>query len=123
MSRELSYRFEELPLVIDNGFSGALINGSALISYWTDGTWGITQVYLDGHKRRPAADIIKDMLERQLSAKAALSAIRYEERDLLQDRGSWMHTTIVDRLEHEWRDQVQDAVNNALESEREAAHA
>lgn len=120
MSRELNFPFEELPLVIDLGFEAGLVNGSALISYWTDGQWGISQVYLEGHRDRGAkiAPVV---------AQALFGSIpnfpRFEKRDVLLDRGSPINLMIQDRLEHDWHSKVQEAVNAALEDERVAEHA
>jgi len=108
MSRELHYRFEELPLVIENGFSAGLVNGSALVSYWLDGQWGVSQIYLDGHKRKPAADLLKQIPGAKL----------WDERDVQLDRGDRIHAIIWDRLEHDWRASVQEAVNEAIDAER-----
>ena len=117
MSRQLHYRFEELPLVIENGFSAGLVNGSALINYWTDGQWGISQIYLDGHKRKAPAEITAAILMKKPGFKC------WHERDMQLDRGDRLNAIIWDRLENEWRDQVQDAINHAIEQEREAVHA
>ncbi len=112
MSRQLSYRFEELPLAIVNGFEGGLVNGSALINYWTDGTWGISQIYLDGAKRKGTPEVIKAILAKVPNFKC------WDERDILLDRGDRIQEIIWDRLEHEWRGRVQEAVNHAIDEER-----
>lgn len=112
MSRQLSYRFEELPLVIENGFQAGLVNGSALVSYWIDGTWGISQIYLDGAKRKATAEITAAILKKIPNFKC------WDERDILLDRGDRIQSIIWDRLENEWRGQVQDAVNHAIDEER-----
>lgn len=111
-ARQISFRFEELPLAIVNGFEGGLVNGSALVNYWTDGTWGISQIYLDGAKRKASNDIAAAMLAKIPGFKC------WEERDILLDRGDRIQAIIWDRLENEWRGQVQEAVNHAIDEER-----
>lgn len=111
-SRQLSFRFDELPLLIVNGFSAGLVNGSALINYWTDGQWGISQIYLDGHRFIARSEVAAAILAGIPNAK------RFDERDILLDRGDRIHDIIWSRLEEEWRPIVQDAVNNAIEEER-----
>lgn len=112
MSRQLSFVFQELPLVIENGFSAGLVNGSALVNYWTDGTWGISQIYLDGAKRKGTPEVIAAVLAKVPNFKC------WDERDILLDRGDRLNAIIWDRLENEWRGQVQDAVNFAVDEER-----
>lgn len=116
-SRTLSFRFEELPLVIENGFSAGLVNGSALVNYWTDGQWGISQIYLDGARRKSTPVVIKAMLAKIPDFKC------WDERDILLDHGDRLNAIIWDRLENDWRDQVQESVNAALELERESVDA
>lgn len=115
MSRQLHYHFEDLPIVIDNGFSAGLVNGSALINYWPDGQWGVSQVYLDGSRRKPARDIAAAIVRGIENFKC------WDERDVQLDRASPLNLMILDRLEHEWREQVQDAINHAIEQERKMA--
>lgn len=117
MSRQLSYTFEELPLIIDLGFEAGLVNGSALIDYWPDGQWGISQVYLDGARRKPTAVVLGAMFKKIPNFKC------WDERDVLLDRSSPINLMIHDRLENEWRSKVQEAVREALEEERVVEHA
>lgn len=115
MTRQLRYEFEELPLLIDNGFSAGLVNGSALLNYWADGQWGIAEIYLDGHRKRPTVDIVKAIREERPGP------ICYEDKPVQLERGSWLHSAIWSRLEDDWREHVQDAVREAIEIDREEA--
>lgn len=101
MSHQLDYKFEELPLIVTAGIDAGLVNGSALIDYWPDGQWGISQLYVDGYAQKPGGGWLP--------------------RSVLLDRGTPLHSMIWDRLEDEWRPRVQNAVNEAIESEREMA--
>ena len=101
---DLLYKFEELPLVLAPGIEGALIDGFAEIEYTREGEWSLRGVYVEAHKRlsiRERAEGMKPWVV--IPASAALSDI------------------ITGRLNGEWRDRVQSAVNNALEEERESA--
>ncbi len=102
------------PLIIENGFSAGLVNGSVLINYWPDGVWGVDQIYLDGSKRKAPAAITAAILNKVPNFKC------WDERDIQLDRGSRLHQMIWDRLENEWRVHVQEAVNGAIEQERAA---
>ena len=115
MTRQLSYVFEELPLLITGGFSAGLVNGSALLSYWPDGQWSVAEIYLDGHRRKSAREIIQASLNK-------IEGFRcYDEKPIALDRGTPLHSMIWDRLESDWRQKVQEAVNEAIEEDRESA--
>lgn len=116
MSRELIFRFEELPLVVDLGVEAGLVNGQAVISYWPDGLWSVTSICLDGHRERSEA-------ERESDRAAGKKLIPRFEHKLVPLEGNPLHTIIWSRLEEEWREHVQDAVRNALQQDHEAAHA
>jgi hypothetical protein len=116
MSRQLTYAFQELPLVIANGFQAGLVNGQAIITYWLDGQWGVTEIYLDGHRDRTERERDADR------AKGLKLIPRFENKAVALD-GDPLFTIIWSRLEDEWRGFVQAAVNNAIEQEREAVHA
>jgi hypothetical protein len=101
MARQLDYKFEELPLLVTGGIDAGLVNGSALLNYWPDGQWGISEIYLEGYAKAPSGGWLP--------------------RVVMVDRGTPLHSMIFDRLDDEWRPRVQDAVNNAIEEE--LAHA
>jgi hypothetical protein len=114
MSREFSYSFNDLPLLVTGGFDAGLVNGSALVSYWPNGEWSLSQIYLDGWRRRSDRDIDNDVA-------AGKRWQPFEQKPVLLDRGTDLHRMIWDRLENEWRAKVQDAVNEQIERDREDA--
>lgn len=113
MSRQLTFTFEELPLLIEGGFSAGLVNGQALINFWPDGLFGVADIYLDGCRLKSPREV-----EAEKSAGADLVKLWHEKRVAL-DRGTPLFSMIHERLEVEWRDKVLDAINDAIE--REAA--
>jgi hypothetical protein len=50
MTDTLSYSFEELGLLIENGIEAGLVSGSAEISFHDNGEWAVRAIYLDGFK-------------------------------------------------------------------------
>jgi hypothetical protein len=104
MPRQLSYDFEELPLFVRHDIKAGLISGSALIDYWPDAIWGISELYVDG------------FIEND-------SPRGFERKSLMLDRATPVYEMIFDRLATDWRSRVQAAVNNAITEEREAACA
>ena len=112
MSRTLRYEFDELPLVIEAGFSAGLVSGEAEIAYYGDGEWSIRRIYLDGHRERSQA-------ERATMQINGLQPSRHERKPVELDAGTYLFNTVYGRLESEWADAVQEAVNEA----RVADHA
>ncbi len=96
MSSTLTFTFEELPLLIDLGVEAGLVNGSAEIEYWTDHSWGITSIWLDGY----GPNGVRKQVE--------------------VENGSALFLTIFGRLEGEWCEKVQDEVVEAIHEARES---
>lgn len=104
MSNIFSFEFEELPLVISNGIEAGLINGCAEIQYNRDCEWHIESISIEGHQK-----------------------LTQDERDA--GKRPWVYVAapfdlsdlIATRLEGEWSDRVQDAINEQLAIDREDA--
>jgi hypothetical protein len=104
MSNILSFEFEELPLVITNGIEAGLINGCAEIKYGRNCHWEIDSISVEGHQK-----------------------LTQDER--AAGKRPWIYVAAPDdlammiqyRLEQDWFDKVQDAVNEQLASDREDA--
>lgn len=109
-----SFEFDELPLVIEGGFEAGLIAGSAEVSYFRDGEWTITGISLDGHR-------LLSPTERDALAEIGKPPPFFERKSIALDAGTSLFNSILHRLEHEWRGKVQDAVNDAIEEDREIA--
>ena len=108
-----NYEFEELPLVIEGGFEAGLIAGSAEVSYFRDGEWTITGIYLDGLRMLSPS-------ERDDLAEIGKPPPFFDRKSIALDAGTSLFNSILHRLEHEWRGKVQDAVNDAIEDDRAA---
>ena len=108
-----NYEFDELPLVIEGGFDAGLIAGSAEVSYFRDGEWTITGIYLDGLRMLSPS-------ERDDLAEIGKPPPFFDRKSIALDAGTSLFNSILHRLEHEWRGKVQDAVNDAIEDDRAA---
>ena len=107
------FSFDDLPLVIENGFEACYITGDADISYTRDGEWAIESIVFDG--RRKIKRSIEDYME---AAAKGVFPKTWEEKPVELDRGTPIHSIIYDRLENEWRDQVDEAVQGQIEEDR-----
>lgn len=96
MTAILQYRFDELPLVTENGFEAGLVSGIADVSYHYNREWNVRGIYLDGY--------------RTVDGKQECRAIEI-------DGGTELHLNIWDTLTREgkWADHIQDKVDEALE--------
>jgi hypothetical protein len=104
MRNILSFEFEELPLVITNGIEAGLINGCAEVVYDRGGYWEINSISVEGHQK-----LTPD--ERAAGKRPWIYvAAPIELADM-----------IALRLESEWSGKVQDAINEHMAEEREAA--
>jgi hypothetical protein len=105
-----------LPLVMEAGREAGDITGSAEIAYHRNGAWSIRAIALEGVRRRPHAP---HQLAAAARAGQALPAFTRESVPL--DEGDPLFLRIYHRLEHEWRDKVQNAVIDQLAADRDAA--
>ncbi|WP_315838284.1 hypothetical protein [Bradyrhizobium prioriisuperbiae] len=115
MSRTLNFQFEELPLVMEGGFAAGDVTGSAEIAYHRDGEWTIRGIALDGARRlsHSAHDIA-------MAARSGYPLPPFERRPVMLDEGDTLYLRIYHRLEHDWRDRVQDAVIEQLAADHES---
>lgn len=104
MSNILSFEFEELPLVIANGIPAGLINGCAEIQYNRNCVWHIESISVEGHQSLT--------LEERSAGKRPWVYVAAPEE---------LADMIATRLEGEWFNKVQDAINEQLASDREDA--
>jgi hypothetical protein len=94
-----NYDFDELPLVIFNGIEAGFINGAAEIKYGPDGDWLIGDLTVEGFGER-------------VNGKRVWPQVPAPDE---------LATLIVYRLWNEWRGKVQDAVNEQIAADLEAA--
>src|SRR5574337_1117989 len=104
MRDTLTFQFEELPLIVADGFVAGLLNGSAEINFCDEGEWSVGAIYLEGYKDGKTAPVevdtcseiylnILDHLERGRFK----SLIEDEIREALEGRGVRFRS---DRAEH-----------------------
>jgi len=103
MSNILDFEFEELPLVIHNGIPAALINGMAGIKYDRNGNWEIDGIYVEGYQTLTP--------EERAAGKRPWIYVRAPDLIFI----------IAERLEIQWKDKVDNAVNEQIASDREDA--
>lgn len=107
--------FDDLPLVIENGFEGLEVSGSAEISYTRDGEWSVEEIFCDCRRR------IHHSIDAIMAAAAAGVFLKHSEsKSVPLDRGTPLFTIINDRLESGFSD-VQEAVREQLASDYEDA--
>lgn len=114
MTATFRYEFEELPLVIKAGFEAGLVTGEAEIAYRRDGSWSVEEIYLGGYRLRSPA-------ERATLHGNGLEPTVYECKPVQVGLGDSLFNLIQHRLEHEWADRVQDAVNDRRADDYAAA--
>lgn len=99
---ELTFTFEELPLVVELGCEAGLINGSATIRYYDDGEWFIHEIYLDSHRNATEAEKAKHGF--------------YVRGKIEIDRSSFLYLPIHEQLENgRFKDAITDEVQAALD--------
>lgn len=114
-SGELTFSFEQLPLLIENGFSAGLVDGVAQIAYHDD-DWAIEAIALEGSRERDHAE-----WSVHYARTGDYRASRFELKPVYLDPTTPIFSAIYDRLENEWRASVQSAVNEARENDRNDA--
>jgi hypothetical protein len=100
----LEFRFEELPLVVDNGFEAGEVSGSAEIAYHRDGEWCVRGIALDGARRLTPVE----------SEPNGTGPRRFHRRLVALDEGDPLYLRILDRLEHDWAGRVREAVGDEI---------
>lgn len=99
-----TYEFEELPLVIANGIPAGQINGCAELTFDRNGAWQVQSVCVEGYQTLTQA-------ERSAGKKPWIYVAAPAE----------IAGIVEERLSNEWSFRVQDAIREAIETEREAA--
>lgn len=99
---ELTFTFEELPLIVELGYEAGLINGSATIHYFDDGEWFVGEIYLDSHRRATET-------EKPTHGLFVRGKIEIE-------RSSPLYLPVLDQLEHgRFKDAIEDEIQSALD--------
>ena len=105
MSNTFDYEFEELPLwITKDGIPAALTNGCAEIKYDRSGHWEVDSVCVEGYQNLTP--------EQRAAGKRPWIYVKAPAE---------LAHMITYRLEQDWFDKVQDALNDHLAGERESA--
>lgn len=87
---EFTFTFEELPLVVENGFEAGLVTGEATVGYYRDGEWFVREISLLGYRDR-------------------------EKKQVAIDHHTELYLSILDQLERgAFKDSITDKVMEAL---------
>lgn len=103
MSNTMTFKFDELPLIVDGLFKDSGVTGQAEISYHADGEWAVLSIGIEitrfkvGEERDPTG------LTRN-----------WIDRVYWLDEGDPIRGIIYHRLEHEWRKRVQREVDDQI---------
>lgn len=116
MARTFQFCFDELPLVIENGFEAGLITGEATISYSGDEEWGIEGISFDGYRRNRWT-----VEDHWIASQTGKPLPSYDRKPVTLDATSPLHGIIYHRLENEWRGKVSNAVQEQIEEDRQCA--
>lgn len=119
MTGQIEFSFEELPLVVEGGFEAGLVNGEAEISFQADGEFCVGRIFLDGHRRRPVSDVMRECFA-NIAANGNIAAVpgMFERKSVEIERGSWLYAAIHEQLENgTFKDAVRVAVSAVLEAD------
>ena len=106
MKRETEFSFEELPLIIQNGYEAGLVNGVAHLTFDSEGFWNIEAISLDGYRTAPTDKDGKPLPNM---------------KQTYLDQGTSIYLAIYDRLENEWSEKVGKHVYDAIGEDRVCA--
>jgi hypothetical protein len=103
MAKTFLQKFDELPLVISPGIDGAMINVRAEIEYSRNGSWTICEIEVEAYRK-----------------------ISWQEREAGADPWTYIPASealvgiIAGRLNNEWFERVQNAVDEKIEDDLES---
>lgn len=112
MTDTLSYRFDELPLLVIDGFEAGQIAGEAEILFDNEG-WSIGEITLDGYRQKPTDEWRDECALAQLTGKPKPSLM--ERRQVALDSASALYAKIITTLFDlkPWSDSITDEVKEA----------
>ena len=115
-TRSFTYDFDELPLALSDCLEAGHVYGAAEIAYDRSGAWTIQRIGLDAVKR------LTPTLEDHIEAKRLGEPVKFfERRTVWLDAGDPLQLIIYHRLEHDWRRQLQDRVDDRIFEDRNDA--
>ena len=87
MTFYLTYEFEELPTLSEQGFEAGFVDGGAEIRYYGDGEWMVGGIHVNAYKNREKKEIELDE-----SSELYLNIFDQLQRGPLADRVQYMVT-------------------------------
>lgn len=106
----MTYRFDDLPLIIEGGFEDQGVRGEAEISYFPDGEWAIKAIGIEVSRFKSAEEM-----------RATGITSKWVRKMHWLDAGTPLFLIIYHRLEHECRDAVNEAVLDEIANNSPAA--
>ena len=103
--KSFTYLFEELPLVVSNGYSACEVSGFAEITYDTRGAWSVGRIGFEAFKAPPAVEPAPRPDRPQPG---------FQRIPLWLDAGDPIQLMIYHRLEHDWCARIQRQVDDRL---------
>ena len=95
----IKLNFDELPLIVEDGFEAGLVNGTAAISYHADNEWCVTGISLDGARLRTIAE------------RTAGGGV-FERKPVALESTGWLYLAILHQLENgRFKSFVEDAID------------
>lgn len=111
-TRTLSYRFQDLPLIIDGPFEDSGVDGEAEVAYSTDGSWSIEAIGVQVARFKTTEELQQSGLTRS----------RVYQIHWLK-KSSPLYAVLLGHLEGEKRRGVAREVEDQIAQDREWAQA
>lgn len=114
MMQAFNFQFDELPLLLEDGYEAGLVAGFAEIAYSRSDAhdWSIAAIALNGYR---TSSLYEAIVEAESGA-----APMPQRKPVYLDATSPIHGMIYHRLEHEWVMKVQRAVDDQIAEDRAA---
>lgn len=110
--RSFTYKFSDLPLIVDGPFEDNGVDGEAEITYSSDGSWSIDEIGIQVSRPKTAAEL----------EQTGMSGFRIYQMHWLSNTNP-LYALILHRLENECRRSVGNEVSDQIEQDREWAQA
>ena len=110
--KSFTYLFEELPLVVSNGYSACEVSGFAESTYDTRGAWSVGRIGFEAFKPPLTVETPATRSDRPPPG--------FQRTPLWLDAGDPIQLMIYHRLEHDWCTRIQRQVDDRLFDDCEA---
>lgn len=113
--REMTYTFEEMPLLQKDGYSAFEISGEATIEYRSPVDFQIAEIFSEAYRK--ARHSTAELNE---AIRSGRSLPHWEKGPRIAlDPASPLYKLILSALNGHWSDKVQDAVEDQIREDRE----